>query len=170
MNQGVELADVMRPVSPPRLDLLEFILEGSSHPVAGAQMPAILWYIRTLSADLYSQAQMGGDEHPRSWNADFRVNLNFGPHPIGLETIASASTLEELVGGDFGDGDFHGPADEAAHAALCALSTGIVRIQDIPETLLGPEKAAERQAWLLKAVKESRDKDLQEAETNGWFI
>jgi transcriptional regulator with XRE-family HTH domain len=168
-SKRVELADVMRPVSTPRLDLLEFILEGSNYPVAGAQMPAILWYIRTLTADLYSQAQMGREDVDQFWTSDFRVNLNFGPHPIGLETIASASTLEELVGGDFEAGDC-GPNDDAAYDALCALSTGIVRIQDIPETLLGPEKAAERQAWLLKALKESRDKDLQEAETNGWFI
>ena len=155
MEKRVELADVMRPVSTPRLDLLEFISKGSNHPVAGAQMPAILWYIRTLTADLYSHTQMGSEDVSQFWTSDFRVRLNLGPDPIGLETIASASTLEELVGGDFGDG-YLGPADEAAHDALCALSTGIVRIQDIPETLRGPEKSQERKKWLGDAYGEHR--------------
>lgn len=149
----IQLADVMRPVTAPVLeesfgdcDWVEY--------VDGKEMPAILWYIRTLTADLWGQSWEGPTS--RTWSADFRVDISRGPFSIGLSTIASASTLKEIVGCDFeGSYDNDGAiSDLDAFDALSALSSGIVRIQDIPETLCGPEKAQERKKWLGDAYGE----------------
>jgi transcriptional regulator with XRE-family HTH domain len=80
-------------------------------------------------------------------DVDFVVMRGFEMFYYGCSSISSIAALEDLVGGPLFK--VMEEASPDASRAAGALLTGIVRVEDIPEDLLGSDKLEQRQAWLI---------------------
>jgi transcriptional regulator with XRE-family HTH domain len=140
--------------------------------VQSAVEPTLLWY---LQRKYRSDSGRGSLTGPRDFEkddegcsvpdgVDFLALLGFDAFTYQAGSIASIAALEDIVGGPLFPETGASPTD--AWSAARALLTGIVRVEDIPEDLLGADKLEQRQAWLISKADAYEEADKSNSVKN----